>query len=222
VTDRFTGRPGSDQPDDGWNEQARGETREQRLDRNFDELLQELRVAQTGVQFLFAFLLTIPFSARFPETTSFQRWLYLFVLVCTGMATGLLIGPVSFHRLVFRQHRKGTLVQASDRMAIGGIACLLVAIVGSVLLVSDVILEALPAAYVAAGVAGWLLIFWYVIPLAVRRRPAAPGSEGGSPGGVTGMASDRGLEDDGRRVAPQTGQHDSASEPPAQGGPGTG
>ena len=163
------GDPADEHADASWNRAARGETEEQRLDRNFDELLQELRVAQTGVQILFAFLLTLPFSQRFEATTPQQRWLYLFVLVCTAGATGLLIGPVSFHRLVFRQHRKSELVHAGDRMATGGLAFLLLAIVGSVLLVADVVLSGRTPFVVAGGVALWILVFWYVIPLRFRQ-----------------------------------------------------
>src|SRR5947209_10039375 len=93
---------------DGW---GRTETVLERWDRNFSELLQELRVAQTGVQVLFAFLLTLPFTNRFERITEVQRGTYVVTLVAAAAATALLIAPVSYHRLVFRQGRKPQLVR---------------------------------------------------------------------------------------------------------------
>src|ERR1043165_10232106 len=81
----------------------KNETEKQRWDRNFGDLLQELRVAQTGVQILFAFLLTLPFSSGFPKTTAFQRDIYLVALLAAAAATAMIIAPVAFHRALFRQ-----------------------------------------------------------------------------------------------------------------------
>src|SRR3954453_5682074 len=109
-----------------------GETSAQRADRNFSDLLEELRVAQTGVQILVAFLLTIPFQQRFPQLSPALRRVYDATLTSAVLAAVLLIAPVAFHRGVFREHLKARLVQASHRLAIAGLALLAVAITGSV------------------------------------------------------------------------------------------
>jgi Family of unknown function (DUF6328) len=149
----------------------RNETEGQRLDRNIDEMLQELRVAQTGVQILFAFLLTIAFQQRFPQVTDFQRTVYVTTLLLVAGATALLIAPVSFHRIVFRQRQKSRLVDATHRMAIGGLVLLLLAICGAVLLILDVVVGTRAALIGTTAVALWFILFWYVIPLRVRRQP---------------------------------------------------
>jgi amino acid permease len=151
-------------------EQARSkhESEKQRWDRNFADLLQELRVTQTGVQILFAFLLTLPFSAQFTETTEFQRDVYIVALMSAAAATAMIISPVAFHRALFRQGRKPELVRFSHRMASGGLAFMLVSMVSSVLLITDFLL-ALPAAIVLTAIAGaWFLTFWAVLPFARR------------------------------------------------------
>lgn len=149
----------------------RHETEGQRLDRNVDEMLQELRVAQTGVQILFAFLLTITFQQRFPEITTFQRNVYVTTLILVALATALLIAPVSFHRIVFGQRQKRSLVKATNRLAIGGLVLLLLAVCGAVLLILDVVVGTRAAVVGTGGVAIWFVIFWYAIPLRIRRQP---------------------------------------------------
>jgi hypothetical protein len=140
------------------------ETEKQRWQRNFADLLQELRVAQTGVQILFAFLLTLPFSSGFPETTAFQRDVYVVALLAAAGATALIISPVAFHRALFRQGRKPELVRFAHRMATGGLAFMLIAMVSSVLLITDFIL-ARPVAFVLSGVTAlWFLTFWAGLP----------------------------------------------------------
>src|SRR6476469_3807094 len=93
---------------------SRNESAAERLDRNLGELLQELRVAQTGVQILFAFLLTLPFTQRFGEVTRFERDVYFVTLMCAGSASAFLIAPVSYHRLLFRQREKHHVVFAAN------------------------------------------------------------------------------------------------------------
>jgi Family of unknown function (DUF6328) len=149
----------------------RNETEGQRLDRNVNEMLQELRVAQTGVQILFAFLLTIAFQQRFPEVTTFQRNVYVTTLLLVSAATALLIAPVSFHRIVFRQRQKRSFVEWTNRLAMGGLVLLLLAVCGAVLLILDVVLGTRPALIGTAGVALWFVLFWYIIPLRTRRQP---------------------------------------------------
>jgi hypothetical protein len=151
-----------------WSKQARGESEAERIDRNFNDLLQELRVSQAGVQILFAFLLTLAFSQRFEDINSFQRTIYIVTLLCTAAATALIIGPVSYHRLVFRRRLKPALVSASNKMAIGGLAFLFLAMVGSVLLITDVVLDGGIVGWITAATAAWFLVFWYAIPLYAR------------------------------------------------------
>ena len=151
-------------------EDERGESEAERLDRNYGELLQELRVTQTGVQILFAFLLTLAFTQRFAQITSFQRGTYVVTLLFAAGATALLIGPVSFHRLVFRHDQKDDLVFTANRMALGGLAFLLVAISGAVLLILDVTLGRGPALWLTGLVTAWFVLLWVVVPLVSRSR----------------------------------------------------
>ena len=99
----------------------RSETEKQRWDRNFGDLLQELRVAQAGVQILFAFLLTLPFSAGFPHASAFQRDVYVVALLTAAASAAMLISPVAFHRALFRQGRKPELVRYAYKMLTGGL-----------------------------------------------------------------------------------------------------
>lgn len=149
---------------------GRDETEDERADRQYGELLQELRVAQTGVQFLFAFLLTLAFTQRFDRITPFQVKIYVATLMTTSLASALLIGPVPFHRILTRRGLKPRLVIGADFMARAGLAMLLLAINGAVLLILDVILTG-PLPYVLAGsIFGWFLVLWYVIPYTTRER----------------------------------------------------
>src|SRR3954463_11069572 len=144
----------------------KNETEKQRWDRNFADLLQELRVAQTGIQILFAFLLTLPFSNGFPKTTAFQKDVYIVALLAAAAATALIIAPVAFHRALFRQGRKPELVRYAHRMATGGIGFLLISMVSSVFLIVDYLLSR-PMALVLGGLttlffgAFWAAIPWY-------------------------------------------------------------
>jgi hypothetical protein len=144
----------------------------ERLDRNYGELLQELRVAQTGVQILFAFQLTLPFTPRFAETTPFQRYVYFATLLLAVSATVLLIAPVSHHRLVFRHRVKRELVAMANLEAVAGLMLLAVALLGTVLLVTDFLFTGWLVPVVTAALAGLFLLFWLVLPL--RDRFTAP------------------------------------------------
>lgn len=147
-----------------------GETAEEQLDRNYGELLQELRVTQTGTQILFAFLLTIAFSPVFAEADRFSRDVYAVTLVMCAVATALLIAPVAVHRTVFRQGLRRELVRLSNRCALAGVHVLLVAVAGALLLALDTVL-ARPAAVVVAGVVAFLTVgLWVVLPLVMRAR----------------------------------------------------
>jgi hypothetical protein len=152
----------------------RDETEAQRLDRNYGELLQELRVAQVGVQILFASLLTVAFSERFRQITEAQRNTYVVTLLAASAATAFLIGPVSFHRIVFRRSQKKHLVFNAHRMALGGLVCLMVSVVGAVLLIFQVVLGQPGAAWYAAAVAAFFVTLWLVIPVVSRIRDGRP------------------------------------------------
>ena len=149
-------------------ETDRNETRAERLDRNMSELLQELRVAQNGVQILFAFLLTLPFSSGFPNVTAFQKDTYVVALIAAAFATAMIISPVAFHRALFRQGRKPELVRYAHKMASGGLAFMLIAMVSSVLLITDYLLNIWAAVGLTVLTGGWFLTFWAVLPFAHR------------------------------------------------------
>jgi O-antigen/teichoic acid export membrane protein len=148
--------------------EARDESRLERYDRNFVELLQELRVAQTGVQILFAFLLTLPFTNRFKDISDLDELVYVITLLSSATATAFIIAPVSGHRQVFRQGRKPELVRWSSRLAQAGLAFLLVSMVGAVFLVLDVVAGLRWAAVLGAVIAALYLVLWYLLPKAIR------------------------------------------------------
>ena len=147
----------------------REETELQSVDRHFNELLQELRVAQTGVQILFAFLLGLAFTPRFPDLTGGQQAIYLVTLVLSAVSAALLIGPVGYHRTVFRQRLRPQLVTTGHRYAVAGLVLLLLALVGAVHLAASFVLGAW-ASLLAAALAGLFATLWFVIPLVHRVR----------------------------------------------------
>ncbi|WP_117211203.1 DUF6328 family protein [Allorhizocola rhizosphaerae] len=145
--------------------EERNESSLERWDRNFSELLQELRVAQTGGQILFAFLLTLPFSARFFEETSpVQRGVYVFTLISAAISMAFMIAPVSYHRQVFRQGRKPELVRAASRMAQAGLFAMLLAVAGAVYFALDVAIDHWWASAMVAFVVTTYVLLWYVLP----------------------------------------------------------
>jgi uncharacterized membrane protein YidH (DUF202 family) len=141
-----------------------GGTREspkERVDRELMELLTELRVALPGVQFLFAFLLVVPFSQGRDELTDFQRAVYLVALLAAAVATGLLIAPAAQHRVLFRQKDKEQLLRRSNRSALGGLVVLVVAICTALLLVVDTLFDR-PLAWTVTGAVAALLVWWWI------------------------------------------------------------
>ncbi len=143
---------------------GRHETEAERIDRNVNELLQELRVAGIGSQVVFGFLLAMPFSNRFSTLDPEQHRLYVAVLVLAALATALLIAPVAYHRVVFRQHQKHDLLRFANAVALVGLIIVALAIAGAVLLVVSVVYDGLVAAIVAAVLAGVYFTLWYVAP----------------------------------------------------------
>jgi hypothetical protein len=148
----------------------RDETEEERLDRNLMELLGELRVALPGVQVLFAFLLAVPFQARFAEVTPFQRDVYFATLCFALVASACLIAPTAFHRLTFRMHQRPVLVKVANRFAIAGLGALALAMAGAMLLISDVLFGTVAAVVATTFAALLLAALWLVLPLS-RRLP---------------------------------------------------
>ncbi|MCW2597181.1 MAG: hypothetical protein QOJ78_2498 [Pseudonocardiales bacterium] len=156
---------------EGFQGYERDESEAHRLDRNYNELLQELRVAQTGVQILFAFLLSIAFQQRFSTLSDGQRALYIVTLVSAAAAAVLLIAPAAAHRVLFRRHRKDEVVALTGRLAGSGLICLAVAILSALLLVLDFVSSAAVAITITSLVAAVVLVTWWIIPLIARRRP---------------------------------------------------
>jgi hypothetical protein len=153
-------------------EDQRPESRAQRDDRNLAELIQELRVVGLGVQVLFGFLLSLPFTVKFAQLTQGRRDLYLASLTLSAVATALLLGPVAYHRLVFRRGLKEGLVRFSNLMAILGLAAVGAAVLTAVLLVVSYVAGWLPAALITMFAGFMFAGLWFALPLS--RRHEAP------------------------------------------------
>jgi hypothetical protein len=146
------------------------EDEKERLDRELIELLNELRVALPGVQVLFAFLLIVPFSQRFPQMTPVQRDVYFAAVVCTTIATILLIAPTSLHRIEWRAHDKAWMLRASNLLAIAGTVFLALAMTAAVFLITDVLFAGGTAALTAALAGSLFAVLWFGLPLWRRVR----------------------------------------------------
>lgn len=149
---------------------GRDETEGERLDRNWNEMLQELRVTQTGTQILTGFLLTIPFQQRFAELDEVQRAIYLVLVGFAVLATILALAPVSLHRALFRRGAKTEIVRITNRLLIGALAAVALTLVGTSVLIFDVVIG-LQAGIIAGSVTALLtLLAWLVLPTTTRRR----------------------------------------------------
>jgi len=146
------------------------ENTQEKSRRQLMELLQELRVALPGVQVLFGFLLVVPFSAQWGQVTAFQKNLYFACLLCSAAATAFLIAPSAIHRLDFEQGDKPLIVQISNVLAIVGLTFLAIAIVGVVMLITDVLYNGAAVIAYTVVVAGVFIALWYMIPLLLRLR----------------------------------------------------
>ena len=146
-----------------------GETEHERLNRNLEQLLQELRVALPGVQVLFAFLLAVPFNQRFGQVTEFQKALYYVTLLTTAVAAAFLIAPSAMHRIEFRADDKRHIVFTANKLSIIGFAFLGVAMTTAVLLITEFLYDGAIAVITTAIVAGLFFGLWYVVPLARLR-----------------------------------------------------
>jgi uncharacterized protein involved in cysteine biosynthesis len=145
-------------------ETGRRETEAERVDRNLQEMLGELRVALPGVQVLFAFLLVVPFNQRFADVTGFQRTVYFMTLLFTTASTVCLIAPTAHHRLEFRHQNKEEIVRTGNRIVVLGLGLLAIAMTGAVLLITDFLYGSTTTTVAAAGVALAFAALWFLIP----------------------------------------------------------
>ncbi|WP_378730964.1 DUF6328 family protein [Nocardia brasiliensis] len=150
--------------DEAWNREARGETETERLDRNWSNLIQELRVVQTGVQFLISALLIVPFQPSFATLSQTQRVLYLITLAAAVGATVFLVAPVSWHRILFRRHRLGNVVAAAHRCAMAGIGLLGISLTGALVLVMSMVAGTAEGVIAGVAVAVLFLAAWLITP----------------------------------------------------------
>ncbi|WP_309056267.1 DUF6328 family protein [Streptomyces sp.] len=164
-SERSDDRPaGSSTSDDG-----RNETPMERADRQWSELLQELRVAQTGVQILFGFLLAVVFQPRFSDLGSVDRTIYVVTVFCGAAATGALIGPVSLHRLVSGRRLKPVAVRWAARLTVVGLVLLYLTMASAFLLIMRMALHDALALWLVAVMALWFALVWFVVPLITVR-----------------------------------------------------
>jgi Family of unknown function (DUF6328) len=146
-------------------ETGREETEDERVDRNLQEMLGELRVALPGVQVLFAFLLVVPFNQRFADVTQFQKTVYFVTLLCTAASSICLIAPTAQHRIEFRRQMKDQLVRTGNRIILLGLFLLAAAMTGAVLFITDFLYASTTTTVVAVAMAAAFLLLWYAIPL---------------------------------------------------------
>ena len=158
----------ADSPNEpGSNAQAErlGQEQVERLSRNMSELLQELRVVQSGVQILFAFLLTLPFTARFQTVTRPQRDAYLAALLLAGASVAFLIGPTAYHRIIFHHHDKRHLIRVASAWALCGLVLLAFAMTIVTGLVVDLLLGGAATVIAAASSALLFGTLWFAVPI---------------------------------------------------------
>jgi SNF family Na+-dependent transporter len=144
---------------------GRNETEEERLDRKWADLLQELRVMQTGAQLTAGFLLTLPFTTKFPSLDSFQETLFLILVVVAALTTAVVITPVAVHRRITGQHVKGKLVATAHKLVAVGLSLLAMLVTGIVVLIFDVVVDRTTALIVGAVVAAILAGLLVALPL---------------------------------------------------------
>ncbi|MFI5806367.1 DUF6328 family protein [Streptomyces sp. NPDC051561] len=154
----------------GENAPGRSESEAERADRQWTELVQEIRVAQTGVQILFGFLLTVVFQPGFQNLSSTDKNIYVITVILGATATGALIGPVSFHRIVSGRRIKHQAVTWAARLTNLGLLLLLATLSSALLLVMRAVTHNAYAPWLVAGVVTWYLLCWYVLPMWARKR----------------------------------------------------
>ena len=142
-------------------------------DRQMIELLNELRVALPGVQILFAFLLTVPFSQGWQRTTEFQRDVFFLTLIMTSLSTIFLIAPSAAHRLRFHQGDRAWIIESANRMTITGLVFLSLAMTGAFLLICDYVFDGTQVWVYSGLMFAALVAVWFLRPLA-RRESSGP------------------------------------------------
>ncbi|MFC9647450.1 MULTISPECIES: DUF6328 family protein [unclassified Streptomyces] len=155
-------------------DRGRDETAEEQADRKWGELIQEVRVAQTGVQILFGFLLTVVFTPHYQQLEQTDKTIYIVTVVLGAAATGALIGPVSFHRIVSGRRIKPAAVQWASRLTFTGLLLLLATMTSALFLVLRVATHDHFVPWLVAGVMAWYLASWFVLPLWARHRHTTP------------------------------------------------
>ncbi|MEV7001809.1 DUF6328 family protein [Streptomyces sp. NPDC093982] len=148
------------------------EPERERVNRRWNEILQETRVAQTGVQILFGFLLSVAFTAHFHKLETFDHVVYVITVILGASATGALIAPVSIHRLLSGQRMKDHIVRIAGRLMVFGMVLLALTIGGTLLLLLHVVVPSLLAELLVGGVMLWFAMCWYGLPVWLRRRSA--------------------------------------------------
>jgi hypothetical protein len=171
MENRPANLPAGDRPPGDHAAGMEQESEGERLNRNLDQLMQELRVALPGVQVLFAFLMVVPFNARFNELTTGQRDLYLVALMCACTASALLIAPSVHHRVLFHRRRKPELVRIGSQLAVAGMVVLVAAFTSSVALIASFIFTSTVSVALTAGTLIMFGVTWFVVPLLLRERP---------------------------------------------------
>lgn len=147
-----------------------GEDRQQRTARELIELLNELRVILPGVQFLFAFLLTVPFSQRFSELDGLETGIFFVTLLCTAVATALLMAPSAQHRILWREGVREQRLELGNTLTIVGLVFLVPAMAGAVFVVSDFTFGLGAALAMTLLLMAFFALLWFVIPLRYRRK----------------------------------------------------
>jgi fucose 4-O-acetylase-like acetyltransferase len=153
-------------------QRERRETDEERLDRKFADLLQELRVMQTGAQLTAGFLLTLPFQQRFDDLDTFQVRLYLALVLLAALTTALVLGPVAVHRRLSGEHVKERVTTAAHRLVYAALVTVGLLVAGMVTLIFDVVTDRTVAVLAGAGTSALLLLLLALLPQRLTRTPA--------------------------------------------------
>lgn len=166
---------------------GRRETMTERLDRNWDEILQELRVIQTGTQILTGFLLAAVFQSRFSDLDDYQKMVYASLVVVTILTTIMGLAPVGVHRFLFRQHAKATVVRVADRFLQLTMAGVAITLAGTAMLIFDFVFGRTGGIIAGVGVLLVVIVLWVVLPRSLRARVASADTE------VQGGGNGRGI-----------------------------
>jgi len=151
------------------------ESRDEQLARNLNELLQELRVAQAGVQFLFGFLLAVAFTEHYARASGFEQVVHLVAVLFATVAVALLTAPAAWHRLLFRHGQRQEILRMANNTTVVGLACLAVAMTTTVLLLMKVVAGPVVATVVTVLVAAMFGYLWFGLPLRARHNGTGDG-----------------------------------------------